>query len=304
MSEYLASSGIKTSASPDEATVQQAADANAEGLDSRAKGGKIFSQLWHPGRAAHPDNNNGVQNVGPSAIAIDGETHTLQGKQRHALPRELTLNDIVTIVEQFGTAAKNVIDVAGFDGVEIHGANGCLIEQFLSSSSNTRTDQYGGSLESRARFVTEVVQAVTQAVGSDRVGIHFSPLSSLDSIADDNPLGISEYVATLAQRFNLAYVHILRHDFLNLRHGDIVPIFRKHFKNVLIANLGFAKDDANAAIEAGSVDAVSFGRPFIANPDLVDRFAKDAELNTADDSTFYGGGAKGYTDYPTLTQAY
>ncbi|KAH9104779.1 hypothetical protein AeMF1_019272 [Aphanomyces euteiches] len=263
-------------------------------------GGKIFVQLWHPGRAAHPDMNDGAASIAPSAIAIEGETHRVDGQKAYSVPRELTLNEIATIVQQYATAAKNAVEVAGFDGVEIHAANGYLIDQFLSSSSNIRTDNYGGSLENRARFATEVVQVVTKAIGSDKVGIRFSPLGSFNSIKDDDPEGISEYVAKLSQRFNLAYVHVLRRDFLGIRQGDVVPIFRQHFTNTLVSNLGFTKDEANAEIEAGNIDAVAFGQLFIANPDLVERFAKDPELNTPDQATFYTGGAKGYTDYPTL----
>ncbi|KAG9405098.1 hypothetical protein AC1031_004205 [Aphanomyces cochlioides] len=267
------------------------------------KGGKIFAQLWHPGRAAHPDLNDGTESVAPSAIAIERETHRVDGPKAYTVPRELTADEIATLVQQYAKAAKNSVEVAGFDGVEIHAANGHLIDQFLSSSSNIRTDNYGGSLENRARFLTEVVQAVTEAIGSDKVGIRFSPLGSFNSINDDDPEGISEYVAKLSQRFNLAYLHVVRLDFFGVRQGDIVPIFRKHFTNTLVSNLGFTKDEANAEIEAGNIDAVSFGQLFIANPDLVERFAKDAELNVPDRSTFYVGGAKGYTDYPTLAQA-
>ncbi|CAK4102913.1 unnamed protein product [Aphanomyces euteiches] len=279
-----------------------------------AKGGKIFAQLWHPGRAAQPDLNDGTKSVAPSAIAIERETHRMDGPKAYTPQHEavssvrpedtsLTADEIATLVQQYATAAKNAVEVAGFDGVEIHAANGHLIDQFLSSSSNIRTDNYGGSLENRARFATEVVQVVTKAIGSDKVGIRFSPLGSFNSINDDDPEGISEYVARLSQRFNLAYVHVVRRDFFGVRQGDIVPIFRQHFTNTLVSNLGFTKDEANAEIEAGNIDAVSFGQLFIANPDLVERFAKDAELNTPDRSTFYTGGAKGYTDYPKLAQA-
>ncbi|KAH9118869.1 hypothetical protein AeMF1_008191 [Aphanomyces euteiches] len=265
------------------------------------KGGKIFAQIWHAGRAAHPDNNGGVESVSSSAIAIEGETHTLLGKMAYAVPRALTVDEIKTIVQQFATAAKNSIEVAGFDGIEIHGANGYLIDQFLRSSANTRTDNYGGSLENRSRFLTEVLEAVTAAVGADKVGIRFSPLNSYNSMKDEDPIALSEHVAKIAQRFNLAYVHILRSDLLKAQEGDIEPIFRKHFHNTFISNAGYTKDEANAAIESGLVDAVAFGVPFIANPDLVERFKLNAGLNTPDPSTFYVPGAKGYTDYPALT---
>ncbi|CAK4901586.1 unnamed protein product, partial [Aphanomyces euteiches] len=255
-----------------------------------AKEGKFFLQLCHGGRAAHPDNNDGVQPVGPSPIAIDSEVHTLHGKKKHVVPRELTANEISTIVQQFATAAKNSIDVAGFDGVEIHAANGFFIDQFVRSSANTRTDQYGGSLQNRTRIVAEILQAVTAVVHPDK-------------LQRDERRRSSQHLAALCQRYDLAYVHILRGDFLSVQEGDIEPIFRTHFHNTLVSNMGYTKDEANAAIQAGRVDAVSFGVPFLANPDLPKRFATGATLNDADPSTFYVGGAKGYTSYPTLADA-
>ncbi|KAF0708332.1 hypothetical protein As57867_006365, partial [Aphanomyces stellatus] len=174
------------------------------------------------------------------------------------------------------------------------------IDQFLRESANTRTDQYGGSLENRARFLTQVVEAVTAAVGADKVGIRFSPLNSYNSMKTADPAALSEHLAKIAQRFNLAYVHVMRADFFQAQTGDIVPIFRQHFKNTLIANMGYTKDEANEAIAAGKVDAIAFGTAFLANPDLPARFAKGAELNAPDAATFYVGGAKGYTDYPAL----
>ncbi|CAK4270020.1 unnamed protein product [Aphanomyces euteiches] len=265
-----------------------------------AKDGKIFLQIWHGGRAAHPDNNDGARNVAPSAIAIDGEVNTLLGKKRHVVPHALTVNEIATLVDQFEKVAKNAVDVAGFDGVEVHGANGYVIDQFLRTSSNVRTDQYGGSLENRGRFLTEILQAVTEAIGADRVGVRFSPLHSGNSMRDEDPLALSEHVAKIAQRFNLAYVHVLRYDRLHVVEGDIVPIFRKHFHNTLISNVEYTKDEANADIAAGLVDAVAFGVPFIGNPDLVERFRRNAPLNQADVATYYKGDATGYNDYPFL----
>ncbi|KAH9105237.1 hypothetical protein AeMF1_018872 [Aphanomyces euteiches] len=255
-----------------------------------AKGGKIFLQLWHPGRFAHPDNNDGQESVAPSPIAIEGETHTPHGMKKHAVPRELTVDEIKELVQLYATVAANSIQVAGFDGVEIHGANACLIDQFLRSSSNIRTDAYGGSVENRTRFLSEVLQAVTDAIGADKVGLRVSPLNSLMSMKDEDPIRLSEHVAKVAQRFNLAYVHVIRRDHLGLQTGDVLTPIRKHFHNALIANMG------------GEVDAVSFGALFMANPDLPERFAKDAELNPLDLATIYAGGANGYTDYPTLTQ--
>ncbi|ETV93373.1 hypothetical protein H310_12635 [Aphanomyces invadans] len=268
-----------------------------------AKGGKIFLQIWHGGRAVHPDHNDGHENVAPSALVIEGEVHTAKGKVPNVLPRELTEAEIRNIVQQFATAATNAINVSGFDGVEIHGANGYLIDQFLRDGSNKRTDGYGGSLENRTRFLTEVVDAVTKAVGADKVGIRFSPLNSYNSMIDSDPAALSEKVAAISQAFNLAYVHVMRADFFQAQKGDIVPIFRKHFKNTLIANMGYTKDEANDAIGSGLVDAVAFGTAFLANPDLPARFAQGADLNTPDSATFYVGDAKGYTDYPFLAAA-
>ncbi|KAG9405139.1 hypothetical protein AC1031_004248 [Aphanomyces cochlioides] len=211
-----------------------------------------------------------------------------------------SVNEIASIVELFATASKKCIDVGGFDSVEVHGANGYLIDQFLRTSSNTSTDQYGGSLENRARFLTEVLQAVTDAVGAGKVGVRFSPLNGYNDMQDEDPMALSEHVAKISQRFNLAYVHLIRGDMLHVQEGDLEPIFRKHFHNTFISNMGYTKDEANAAIEAEKLDAVAFGALFIANPDLPERFAKDAPLNDADPTTYYVGGAKGYTDYPTL----
>ncbi|CAK4612182.1 hypothetical protein LEN26_015173 [Aphanomyces euteiches] len=267
-----------------------------------ANGGKIFLQIWHAGRAAHPDNNDGTQPVAPSAIAIEGGSFNFADAKPHVVPRALPVDEIATIVQQFATAAKNSVEIAGFDGVELHAANGYLIDSFLRSSANNRTDQYGGSLENRARFLTEVIEAVAGAVGAGKLGIRISPLNSENSMKDEDPIALSEHVAKLAQRYDLGYVHLIRRDFVGILKADIEPIFRQHFHNTLISNTRYTKDEANEAIESGRVDAVAFGIPFIANPDLPERFAKDAPLSRADRATFYVGGAKGYTDYPPLSK--
>ncbi|KAF0700803.1 Aste57867_8694 [Aphanomyces stellatus] len=268
-----------------------------------AKGGKIFSQVVHPGRAAHPDSNFGAEPVGPSAIAIEGVAHTPHGKVPNAVPHAVDVDEIPALVQMYATAAKNAVQVAGFDGVEIHGANGYLIDEFLRESANQRTDGYGGSLENRTRFLKEVLAAVVDAVGADRVGVRFSPLNSYNSMKTADPEALCEAVAKIAQSFDLAYVHVMRRDTYDLQKGDLLPIFRTHFKNTLIGNFGYTKDEANEAIAAGQVDAVAFGAAYIANPDLVERFAANAPLNTPDPKTFYVGGATGYTDYPTLAQS-
>ncbi|KAF0684008.1 hypothetical protein As57867_008661, partial [Aphanomyces stellatus] len=204
-------------------------------------------------------------------------------------------------IQAYATAAKNAVEVAGFDGVEIHGAYGYLVDQFLRSSSNTRTDGYGGSLHNRTRFLRELLAAVTAAVGASKVGIRYSPLSVYNSMSEDDPLAWSEAVAKISQDHNLAYVHVTGEDMLNGQQSQVLAIFRQHFNNILIANQGYTKDGANAAIAAGQIDAVAFGTAFLANPDLPARFAANAELNKPDPSTFYVGGPKGYTDYPTLS---
>ncbi|KDO22796.1 hypothetical protein SPRG_11555 [Saprolegnia parasitica CBS 223.65] len=266
-----------------------------------AKGGKIFCQIWHSGRAAHPDLNDGAEPVGPSPIAIDGTVHGPNGKVPYVVPRPLEINEIADIVQLYAAAARNCVDVAGFDGVEIHGANGYLIDQFLKESSNTRTDAYGGSRENRGRFLREVVTAVVDAIGGDRVGIRFSPLNSFNSQKDSNPEEFSEYVAKAMNDFDLAYVHVLRGDFFGKQTGDVVPIFRKHYKGTLVSNAGYSKEEAEEAIASGKVDAIAFGTAWLANPDLDTRFKLNAPLNTPDSSTFYTGGAKGYNDYPFLS---
>ncbi|OQR88830.1 12-oxophytodienoate reductase [Achlya hypogyna] len=265
------------------------------------KNGKIFLQIWHAGRAAHPDLNDGAGTVGPSAIAIEGDVHGPNGKVAHVVPREITLDEIPHLVQLYATAAKNAVDVAGFDGVEIHGANGYLIDQFLRDGSNKRTDAYGGSLENRARFAVDVITAVVGAIGADRVGIRLSPLNSYNSMIDSDPIALTEYLSKKFNEFNLAYLHLMRSDFFQAQKGDVVPVARANFKGPLIVNMGYTKDEANALIASGGADAVTFGSSFLANPDLPDRFAKGAELNAADPATFYTGGPKGYTDYPTLS---
>ncbi|RLO02199.1 hypothetical protein DYB28_003049 [Aphanomyces astaci] len=266
-----------------------------------AKGGKIFMQIWHAGRAAHPAFNDGAGTIGASPHAIDGEVHTATGKQPHAVPQEIAIADIPHIVALYSAAATAAVAKAGFDGVEVHAANGYLIDQFLRDGSNKRTDGYGGSLENRTKFLSDVLEAVTKAVGAEKVGVRFSPLNSYNSMADSNPAALSEQLAKISQHFNLAYVHVMRADFFQAQKGDIVPIFRQHFKNVLIVNMGYTKDEGNDVIAKGLADAVAFGTTFLANPDLPARFEKGAELNAPDPATFYAGGPKGYTDYPALS---
>lgn len=266
------------------------------------KGGKIVMQIWHSGRASHPLNNDGAESVAPSAIAIEGEVHTKGGKAHNVVPRALRLDEIPALVQAYAQGAKNAI-AAGFDGVEIHGANGYLIDQFLRDSANKRTDEYGGSLENRARFLFEVVTAVSAAIGAERVGLRLSPLNSYNSMIDSNPLLWIEYLSKKLNAFNLAYIHVMRSDFFQAQTGDVMPIAREHYKGVLIGNMGYSAEEADAAIKEGKLDAVAFGTSFLANPDLPARFKAGAALNAPDASTFYTPGEKGYTDYPTLEAA-
>ncbi|WP_395005508.1 alkene reductase [Undibacterium sp.] len=263
------------------------------------KGGKIVMQIWNGGRAAHPAYNNGAPTFAPSAIAIEGEVHTVNGKVAHVVPHELSVDQIQSIVQDFAQGAKNAI-AAGFDGVEIHGANGYLIDQFLRDGSNKRTDMYGGSLENRARFLCEVITAVSAAIGSDKVGLRLSPLNSYNSMIDSDPIAWMTYLSQRLNDFNLAYLHVMRADFFQTQKADVMPIARANYKGVLIGNMGYSGAEAEAAIKDNLLDAVAFGTGFLANPDLPARIKAGAALNAPDSSTFYTPGAVGYTDYPVL----
>ncbi len=267
-----------------------------------AKGGKIVMQIWHAGRAAHPLLNQGAENVAPSAIAISGEVQTPRGKVPHAVPHALTTPEISALVQTFANAAKNAV-AAGFDGVEVHAANGYLIDQFLRGSANQRTDAYGGTMENRARFLFEVLAAVCAAVGSERVGLRLSPLNSFNGMIDSDPIGLTAFLADRLNDFNLAYVHLMRADFFQQQTGDVMTIARAHYKGVLIGNMGYSSEEATAAILDKKLDAVAFGTGFLANPDLPARVRAGAALNLPDQATFYSPGAKGYTDYPSMQTA-
>jgi N-ethylmaleimide reductase len=267
-----------------------------------AKGGQIVMQIWHAGRAAHPLINNGAENLSPSAIAITGDIQTPDGKVAHAKPRALSAEEISSVVLAFASAAKNAI-AAGFDGVEVHGANGYLIDQFLRDSANQRTDMYGGSMENRARFLFEILTAVSAAIGSERVGLRLSPLNSFNSMIDSDPVGLTKFLATHLNEYNLAYLHLMRADFFQVQTGDVMSIARAQYKGVLIGNMGYSSDEAAAAIKDKKLDAVAFGTGFLANPDFPARVQAGAVLNIPDQATFYSPGAKGYTDYPSMQTA-
>ncbi len=264
------------------------------------KGGKIYLQIWHGGRACHPALNDGADPVAPSAIAITSdEVHTPEGKKHYTVPRVLGDEEIPAIIDGFRSAAANA-KRAGFDGVEVHGANGYLLDQFLRDGSNFREGPYGGPIENRARLLIEVIEAVSDEIGSENVGVRLSPLNSFQSMKDSDPVALGNWLAQSLNKYNLAFVHLMRSDFFNLEQADVVTPFREHYQGKLILNMGYTGKEAEEAIETGLADAIAFGVPFLANPDLPERFRLGAELNDADASTFYTQGAAGYTDYPNL----
>jgi len=266
-----------------------------------AKGGKIVIQLWHVGRISHPTLLNGATPVAPSPVKPAGKAFTFNGLVDYVEPRALDASELPGIVADYVQASKNAIK-AGFDGVEIHSANGYLLDQFLRDGSNKRSDIYGGSIENRARFLMEVTKAVVDATGSDKVGLRLSPVNPFNDMKDSNPQAVFNYVTEQLNQFNLAYLHVVEG---GIHGGGVADAFdfdamRKLCKSPYMANLSYDKVRGNAAIASGHADAVAYGVPFIANPDLVERFRQDAPLNEADSKSFYGGTEKGYTDYPTL----
>ncbi len=258
-------------------------------------GGRIFLQLWHVGRISHPLFLDGALPVAPSAIAPRGHVSLVRPETPYVVPRALERNELPRIVEVYRRGAQNAL-LAGFDGVEIHGANGYLLDQFLQDHSNQRTDDYGGSIENRARLMLEVTDAVTGVWGASRVGMHLAPRGDAHDVGDSNPLATFGYVARELGKRGIAFIAARE------RIGDnrIGPQLKKIFGGVYVANEGFDQAGAEAVLAAGEADAVAFGRLFIANPDLPKRFATGAALNAPQPPTFYSGGANGYTDYPAL----
>ncbi len=267
-----------------------------------AKGGKIVIQLWHVGRISHPSLlPNNAQPVAPSAIKPAGQAFTYQGLVDYVEPRALDAVELPGIVADYVHATQCAL-AAGFDGVEVHAANGYLLDQFLRDGTNHRTDHYGGSIENRARLLMEVVHAVVAVAGAGKVGVRLSPVNPFNDMKDSNPQALFNDVTDALNAFNLAYLHVVEG---GIHGGGIADPFdfvelRKHCKSAYMANLAYDKVRGNVAIASGHADAVAYGVPFIANPDLVERFKVDAPLNEADSSSFYGGAEKGYTDYPTL----
>jgi N-ethylmaleimide reductase len=278
-----------------------------------AKGGVIMLQLWHVGRVSHSSfQPGGVLPVAPSAVAIgdDLKTMTADGKVvAYETPRALETDEIPAIVAAYGQAARNA-QAAGFDGVEVHGANGYLIEQFLQSRTNQRTDAYGGSIENRVRFLLEVTQAVIDVYGADRVGVRLSPYGIANGSGEEEPMPLYTHAVAALNMFGLAYLHLIEPRSSGTGRADVnwqnVPsamaLFRPLWKGILIAAGGFTGETAEAAIAKGHADAIAFGRYFISNPDLPRRLAYDFPLTPYNRPTFYGGEEKGYTDYPVYDE--
>jgi len=265
-----------------------------------ATGGHLVVQLMHAGRIAHPDNKDGLESVAPSAIAAPGKMVTAEGQKDHVVPRALETHELPGIVEEYVAAARNAVE-AGLDGIEVHAANGYLLHQFLAPSSNTRTDEYGGSPQARARLSVEVTRAVAEAIGADRVGIRISPAHNIQGVLEESEAETTATYETLVDGIadlGLAYLSIL---------GDprskLVADLRRRFGGPVMINSGFGEvttlKDVEAVLEEDLGDLVAVGRPYLANPDLAERWRTGAELNEPDPDTFYGGGAEGYTDYPT-----
>jgi len=268
-------------------------------------GGRIVAQLWHMGRLVHPA-VSGMEPVSSSAQTAPDYAHTYEGKKPYVEPRAATSHDIRRVVGDYAGAARNAID-AGFDGVQVHGANGYLVDQFLRDGANFRTDRYGGSIEYRLRFMTEVLQAVGDAIGVSRVGIRFSPNIYSQGVEDGDPLALFIAVAKRLEELRVPWIE-LREPSRPTSAGAIPtapvsPAMRPLYSGKIVINSDYDWNDARERVAAGHADAVSIGRLFIANPDLVKRLATGAPLNEGDSSTFYSGGAQGYLDYPTLDEA-
>ncbi|HEQ0200392.1 MULTISPECIES: alkene reductase [Pseudomonas] len=275
-----------------------------------AAGGLIAAQLWHVGRMSHRSlQAGGEAPIAPSPIQAKAQVFIADGQGGGSMapadaPREMTLEDIRRVRDEFVRAARNALD-AGFDLVELHGANGYLINQFLASASNRRSDAYGGSLENRARFLLEIVDALVAAVGAERVGLRLSPWGTINDMHDDEPEAMTLYLAEALQRRGIAYLHLAEWEWSG---GPAYPQsfrerLRERFRAPLIVCGNYDAERAEAILQAGLADAVAIGRPFIANPDLVERIRLGAPLAEANQARFYGGDAAGYTDYPTLGQS-
>ncbi|MBI2254480.1 MAG: alkene reductase [Proteobacteria bacterium] len=260
-----------------------------------AAGGRIVSQLWHVGRVSDPIFLNGDLPVAPSAVTPAGHVSLVRPQRPYVTPRALELDEIPGVIAAYAKGAENA-KKAGFDGVQLHGANGYLLDQFLQDGTNRRTDKYGGSIENRARLMLEAVDAAVKVWGGGRVGLHLSPRGDSHDMGDSAPAQTFGYVAEQVGKRKIAFIAAREH----VGPDSLGPSLKKAFGGAYIANEGFTKESAEAILASGNADAVAFGKLFIANPDLPKRFALGAKLNEWDNSTFYGGNAKGYTDYPAL----
>jgi N-ethylmaleimide reductase len=270
-----------------------------------ARGGRIFIQLWHVGRISHTSlQHDGGAPVAPSAIRAKGKTYVGGTFADVSEPRALALEEIPGIIESFRRGAANAL-AAGFDGVEVHGANGYLLDQFAKDGTNKRSDAYGGSIENRARLMLEVTKVVTAEVGAERTGIRISPVTPSNDISDSNPQPLFDYIVDHLNALKLVYMHVIEGATGGAR--DIAPFdyasLRTRFDGAYIANNGYDFELATKVLAANEADLIAFGKPFLANPDLVERLKRGAPLNAPDRATFYGGSAKGYTDYPVLGEA-
>lgn len=269
-----------------------------------ARGGRMAIQLWHVGRVSHASlQPGGGAPVAPSAIRAEAKTYVGNAFADTSQPRALAREEIAGIVADYRKAAANAI-VAGFDAVEVHGANGYLVDQFLKDGANRRTDDYGGSIENRARFLLEVMDAIIAEIGADRTGLRLSPVTPANGISDSNPQPLFNYVLDELEKRHPVYIHVIEGATQGPR--DVAPDFsfealRKRYGGAWMVNNGYDLALARETVAAGRADLVAFGRPFIANPDLVERLRRDAPLNELDRATLYGGGARGYVDYPTLS---
>lgn len=271
------------------------------------KGGKIFIQLWHVGRMSHPDFHNGELPLAPSAINPNEKSYTEEGFKDTVTPKAMTISEIKATIQDFKNAASNAVK-AGFDGVEIHSSNGYLFHQFFTATSNTRTDEYGGSIENRSRFFFEVLDEMKQVIPQEKIGVRFNPsLNGLFGITmDEETIPTFEYIIKKLNDYNLAYVHLSEPftDVSNIPFAvtEIAKHFRPLYNGTLMINSGFNKESGNKVIENGYADLVAYGKPYISNPDLVERFRDNVALAEWDESTFYVPGEKGYTDYERATK--
>ena len=268
-----------------------------------ARGGRVILQLWHMGRLVHPDFLGGAQPVSSSATKAPGYAHTAEGKKDYVEARALETSEIPRVIADYVHAAKNAV-AAGFDGVQIHGANGYLIDQFLRDNSNFRTDQYGGSIENRIRLLREVTQAVADAVGADRTSVRLSPNGETQGADDSNPVALFTAAAAALQDIGIGFLELREQKtfgtFGTSEVPRISPEIRKVFTNPLVLNQEYRRDSADEDLASGLADAISFGRPYISNPDLVERLHDNAELTPDNFKTWYSPGPEGYTDYPVL----